>query len=71
MTSYIKNQKAQPVNIRTNGSITQSVQAGVPQKAAVGGNSTGRGFDPLGMLRNWVFPVLVLAGFAVFAGVMR
>ena len=55
MTSYIKNQKAQPVNIRTNGSITQSVQAGVPQKAAVGGNATGRGFDPMGMLRNWVF----------------
>jgi len=55
MTSYIKNQKAQPVNIRTNGSITQSVQAGVPTKAAVGGNATGRGFDPLGLLRNWVF----------------
>ena len=55
MTSYIKNQKAQPANIRTNGSITQSVQAGVPQKAAVGGNATGRGFDPMGMLRNWVF----------------
>ena len=55
MTSYIKNQKAQPANIRTNGSITQSVQAGVPTKAAVGGNATGRGFDPLGLLRNWVF----------------
>ena len=53
--SYIKNQKAQPVNIRTNGSNTQSIKAGVPGSAAVGGNSTGRGFDPLGLLRNWVF----------------
>ena len=55
MTSYIKNQKAKPVNIRTNGSDVISMQAGVPSKPAVSGNSTGRGFDPLGLLRNWVF----------------
>ena len=53
--SYIKNQKAQPVNIRTNGSDVKSIQAGVPSGPAVSGNSTGRGFDPLGLLRNWVF----------------
>ena len=55
MASYIKNQKAQPANIRTNGSNTISIQAGVPTKPAVSGNSTQRGFDPLGLIRNWVF----------------
>jgi len=55
MTSYLKNQKAEPVTIRTQGSQTKSVQAGLPSRPAVGGNSTGRGFDALGMLRNWVF----------------
>jgi hypothetical protein len=55
LTSYIKNQKAQPANIRTQGSNTKSIQAGVPNNPAQSGNSTGRGFDPIGLLRNWVF----------------
>jgi len=53
--SYIKNQKAKPVNIRTQGSEIISQQATTPGKPAVSGNATGRGADLIGMLRNWVF----------------
>lgn len=53
--NFYQNQKAQPANIRTNGSNTISIQANVPNKPAVSGITTSRGKDTISLLKNWVF----------------